>query len=120
MTTPDVFIDSFGARLQDAPPPRHRAAVLGVNLTDQLLNPPDDPSLTDVVARPDAGVRDYVLNTPGTARIITDAVHELTALRTAANSRPAQLLVNCGYGRHRDVDRTTGGHAGSERVPRLA
>lgn len=45
MTTPDVFIDSFGARWQDAPPPRYRAAVLGINLTDQLLNPPDDPAL---------------------------------------------------------------------------
>lgn len=118
-----MFIDSFDARWQDAPPPRHRAAVLGINLTDQLLNPPDDPALTDVVTRPtgqDAGVRGYVLNTPGTAHIIADAAHELTALRTAVNSRPAQLLVNCWYGRHRDVDRTTGGHAGSQRVPGLA
>ncbi|XER99829.1 hypothetical protein HEP87_56775 [Streptomyces sp. S1D4-11] len=28
-------------------------------------------------------------------------MHELTALRTASNSRPVQLLVNCWYGRHR-------------------
>ncbi|WP_326681045.1 RapZ C-terminal domain-containing protein [Streptomyces sp. NBC_01237] len=102
--TPDLFIDSFGARWQDTPPPRYRAAVLGINLTNELLNPPDDPALADIVARQtgrDAGVRDYVLNTPGAARIITDAVHELTALRTAANGRPVQLLVNCWYGRHR-------------------
>ncbi|MFB7900734.1 HIT family protein, partial [Streptomyces xiamenensis] len=60
--------------------------------------------LADIVVpqtRREAGVRDYVLNTPGAARIITDAVHELTALRAAANGRPVQLLVNCWYGRHR-------------------
>ncbi|MER8090741.1 hypothetical protein ACFVZR_38490 [Streptomyces sp. NPDC058316] len=67
-----------------APPPRSR---LSINLTDSLLNLPDAPVLADadVVARRtgrDAGVRDYVLNTPGAARIITDAVHELTALRS--------------------------------------
>ncbi|MBX7555203.1 HIT domain-containing protein [Streptomyces sp. tea 10] len=101
---PDVFIDSFGARWQDPPPPRYRAAVLGINLTDKLLNPPDDPALADIVAQQtgqDAGVRDYVLHTPGAARIINDAVHELTALRAAAHGRPVQLLVNCWYGRHR-------------------
>ncbi|MFI6530223.1 HIT family protein [Streptomyces uncialis] len=100
----DVFIDSFGARWQDVPPLRYRAAVLSINLTNQLLNPPDDPDLADIVASQtgqDAGVRDYVLNTPGAARIINDAVHELTALLTAANGRPVQLLVNCWYGRHR-------------------
>jgi hypothetical protein len=120
---PDVFTDSFGARWQDPPPPRYRAAVLGINLTDALLNPPDDPALTDVVAQQtgqDPGVRDYVLNTPGAARIITDAVHELSALRAATHDRPVQLLVNCWYGRHRDVDRTTGRHAEQERIPRLA
>ncbi|MEU9983761.1 HIT domain-containing protein [Streptomyces sp. NPDC050856] len=104
MTIPDVFIDSFGARWQDPPPPRYRAAVLGINLTNELLNPPDDPALADVVAQQtgrDAGVRDYVLNTPGATRIINDAVHELTALRGAAHGRPVQLLVNCWYGRHR-------------------
>lgn len=56
---PDVFIDSFGARWQDPPPPRYRAAVLGINLTNALLNPPDDPALADIVARQtgqDAGV----------------------------------------------------------------
>ncbi|MFF2431660.1 RapZ C-terminal domain-containing protein [Streptomyces mirabilis] len=119
MTTPDAFIDSFGARWQDAPPPRYRAAVLDINLTNQLLNPPDDPALADIVARQtgqDTGVRDYVLGTPGAARIIADAVHELTALHTAANSRPVQLLVNCWYGRHRVVDRTTRGHE-RERIP---
>ncbi|WTU53769.1 hypothetical protein OG953_43650 (plasmid) [Streptomyces sp. NBC_00057] len=42
-----------------------------------------------------------MLNTPGAVRIVTDAVHELTALRTAAHGRPVQLLVNCWYGRHR-------------------
>ncbi|MEV8057203.1 RNase adapter RapZ [Streptomyces antimycoticus] len=100
----DVFIDSFGARWQDPPPPRYSAAVLSINLTNQLLNPPDDPALADVVAKQtgqDAGVRDYVLNTPGAARIIEDAVHELTALLATANGRPVQLLVNCWYGRHR-------------------
>ncbi|MFJ2736101.1 HIT family protein [Streptomyces sp. NPDC087317] len=101
---PDVFIDSFGARWQDPPPPRYRAAVLGINLTNALLNPPDDPALADIIARQtgqDAGVRDYVLNTPAAARIINDAVHELTALRAATQGRPVQLLVNCWYGRHR-------------------
>ncbi|WP_245996819.1 HIT family protein [Streptomyces armeniacus] len=100
----DVFIDSFGARWQDPPQPRYRAAVLAINLTNQLLNPPDDPAMADVVARQtgqDAGVRDYVLTTPGAARIVDDAVHALTALRAAANRRPVQLLVNCWYGRHR-------------------
>ncbi|GAA3372369.1 hypothetical protein GCM10017744_103580 [Streptomyces antimycoticus] len=104
MTTPDLYIDSFGARWQDPPPPRYRAAVLAINLTDALLNPPDDPNLTDIIASQtgqDADVRDYVLATPGAARIIGDAVHELTALRAAANSRPVQLLVNCWYGKHR-------------------
>ncbi|MEU6647114.1 hypothetical protein ABZ863_31920 [Saccharomonospora sp. NPDC046836] len=48
---PDVFIDSFGARWQDPPPPRSRAAVLGINLTNTLLNPPDDPALASTVAR---------------------------------------------------------------------
>ncbi|MFJ6661619.1 hypothetical protein ACIQNG_35510 [Streptomyces sp. NPDC091377] len=108
MTT-DVFIDSFGTCWQDPPPPRYRAAVLGINLTNALLNPPDDPALADIVAHQtgqDAGVRDYVLNTPGAARIITDAVHELTALLAAAQGRPVQLLANCWYGRHRSVDRT--------------
>ncbi|MEU1377768.1 hypothetical protein ABZ442_29565 [Streptomyces triculaminicus] len=38
--TYDVFIDSFSARWQDPPPPRYCAAVLSVNLTDALLNPP--------------------------------------------------------------------------------
>ncbi|MGX1913621.1 HIT family protein [Streptomyces phaeochromogenes] len=101
----DVFIDSFGARWQDPPPPRYRAAVLAINLTNQLLNPPDDPALTDIVARQtgqDTDVRDYVLATPGAARIIDDAVHELTALRAATDAyHPVQLLVNCWYGRHR-------------------
>lgn len=104
MTTPDVFIDSFGARWQDPPAPRHRAAVLSINLTNELLNPPDDPALADIVARQtgqDADVRDYVLNSPGAQCIIDDAVHELTALRTTAEGRPIQLLVNCWYGRHR-------------------
>lgn len=93
--TPDLFIDSYGARRQDAPRPRYRAAVLAINLTNALLNPPDDPSAADIVARQigqGAGVRDYVLNTPGAARIINDAVHELTALRAAAAGRPVQLL----------------------------
>ncbi|MEU4898235.1 HIT family protein [Streptomyces sp. NPDC044780] len=45
-------------------------------------------------------MRDYVLATPGAARIIDDAVHELTALRATAK-QPVQLLVNCWYGRHR-------------------
>ncbi|WP_237533760.1 hypothetical protein [Streptomyces sp. SID685] len=97
---PDVFIDSFGARWQDPPPPRYRAAVLGINLTNALLNPPDDPALADIVARQtgqDAGVRDYILNTPGAARIVNDAVHELTVLRSVAQRRPVQLLVNCWY-----------------------
>jgi diadenosine tetraphosphate (Ap4A) HIT family hydrolase len=101
---PDVYIDSFGARWQDPPPPRYRAAVLGINLTNSLLNPPDDPALADIVARQtgrDPGVRDYVLNTAGADRIIIDAVHEMTALLTADPSRPVQLLVNCWYGRHR-------------------
>ncbi|GGP80512.1 HIT family protein [Streptomyces melanogenes] len=101
---PDVYIDSFGARWQDAPPPRYRAAVLHINLTDALLNPPDDPALADVVARQtgqDTDVRDYVLGSLGAARIIDDAVHELTALRTSGDGRPVQLLVNCWYGRHR-------------------
>ncbi|MFI6689091.1 HIT family protein [Streptomyces sp. NPDC050485] len=100
----DVFIDSFGARWQDAPPPRYRAAVLSINLTDQLLNPPDDPTMADAIASQtglDADVNSYVLGTPGAARIIDDAFHELTALLTAANGRPVQLLVNCWYGRHR-------------------
>ncbi|MFF0465689.1 RapZ C-terminal domain-containing protein [Streptomyces mexicanus] len=102
--TADVFIDSFGARWQDPPLPRYRAAVLSINLTNALLNPPDDPTLADVVAHQtgqDADVRDYVLATPGADRIIDDAVRELTALRAAANGRPVQLLVNCWYGRHR-------------------
>ncbi|MER7111909.1 hypothetical protein [Streptomyces sp. NPDC000229] len=43
----------------------------------------------------DAGVRDYVLATPGAARIVDDAVHELTALLAAGDGRPVQLLVNC-------------------------
>ncbi|WP_033240894.1 RapZ C-terminal domain-containing protein, partial [Streptomyces albidoflavus] len=101
---PDVFIDSFGARWQDPSPPRCRTAVLGINLTNTLLNPPDDPALASTVVRQtaqDAGVRDYVLNTPGAARIVNDAVHELAALRAAAQGRPVQLLVNCWYGRHR-------------------
>ncbi|MGA4844766.1 RapZ C-terminal domain-containing protein [Streptomyces sp. G5(2025)] len=88
-----------------------------------LLNPPDDPALADVVAQQtgrDAGVRDYVLGTPGAARIINDAVHELAALRGAAHGRPVQLLVSCWYGRHRAVDRTTGRHAGCDRIPRMA
>ncbi|MFZ3562845.1 HIT family protein [Streptomyces sp. BH097] len=101
----DVFIDSFGARWQDPPPPRYRAAVLSINLTNTLLNPPDDPNLTDVIAHQtgqDTDVRDYVLNTPGAKRIIDDAVHELTALRAATDTwHPIQLLVNCWYGRHR-------------------
>ncbi|MFD7510505.1 HIT domain-containing protein [Streptomyces sp. NPDC059853] len=78
--------------------------MLAINLTDALLNPPDAPALADIVARQtgrDASVRDYVLNTRGAARIITDASHELTAPRAAANGRPVQLLVNCWYGRHR-------------------
>ncbi|SEB31972.1 Diadenosine tetraphosphate (Ap4A) hydrolase [Streptomyces misionensis] len=78
---PDVFIDSFGARWQEPPPPRYRAAVLGINLTNALLNPSDDPALADIVAR--------------------QTGHELTALRAAAHGRPVQLLVNCWYGRHR-------------------
>ncbi|MFL0395169.1 HIT family protein [Streptomyces albus] len=100
----DVFIDSFGARWQDPPPPRDRAAVLTINLTNALLNPPDDHALADTVAQQtgqDPEVRAYVLATPGAARIINDAVHQLTALRTAAQGRPVQLLVNCWYGRHR-------------------
>ncbi|MFJ3848304.1 hypothetical protein ACIPV3_30000 [Streptomyces albidoflavus] len=95
---PGVFIDSFGARWQDPPPPRCRTVVLGINLTNTLLNPPDDPALAGIVARQtgqDAGVRDYVLNTPGAARIVNDAVHELAALRAAAQGSPVQLLVNC-------------------------
>lgn len=101
--TYDVFIDSFGARWQDPPPPRHRAAVLSINLTDQLLNPPDDPNIADAVARQtglDAEMSVYVLATPGADRIVDDAVHQLTALLTA-DDRPVQLLVNCWYGRHR-------------------
>ncbi|MEU7151193.1 HIT family protein [Streptomyces sp. NPDC045456] len=102
--TYDVFIDSFGARWQDPPPPRYRAAVLTINLTDVLLNPPDDPALTDAVTRQtglDAEMNMYVLATPGAARIVDDAVHELTALLTNTGDRPVQLLVNCWYGRHR-------------------
>ncbi|WP_333734811.1 hypothetical protein [Streptomyces sp. IBSBF 3010] len=38
-----MFIDSFGARWQDPPPPRYRAAVLGINLTNALLNPHPNP-----------------------------------------------------------------------------
>ncbi|MFE2448074.1 hypothetical protein ACWDHW_23840 [Streptomyces melanosporofaciens] len=67
----------------------------------------------------DAGVRDYVLATPGAARIINDAVRELTALRAAAHGRPVRLLVNCWYGRHRVIDRITAERAGWQR-PRLA
>lgn len=61
----DVFINSFSARWQDVPPPRYRAAVLSTNLTDQLLNPPDDPTMTDAVASQslDAHVISYVLGT---------------------------------------------------------
>ncbi|MCZ9344303.1 hypothetical protein NGM37_41820, partial [Streptomyces sp. TRM76130] len=44
---------------------------------------------------------DYVLNTPGAARIINEAVHELTVLRIAAHDCPVQLLVTYWYGRHR-------------------
>ncbi|MGY5533475.1 hypothetical protein [Streptomyces sp. J1] len=116
---PDVFIDSFGARWQDPPPPRCRAAVLGISLTNTLLNPPDDPALAGIVARQtgqDAGVRDYVLNTPGAASIVKDAVHELAALRAAVQGRPVQLLVNCWYGRHRVVDRPAEGHTERERI----
>ncbi|MFB1044382.1 HIT family protein [Streptomyces chrestomyceticus] len=102
--TYDVFIDSFGARWQDPPPPRYRAAVLTINLTNQMLNPPDDPTLADPVARLtglDPEMNTYVLATPGAARIVDDAVHELTALLTHTGGRPVQLLVNCWYGKHR-------------------
>lgn len=56
---------------------------------------------------------------PGAARIINDAVHELTALRPPPNGRPVQLLVNCWYGRHRDVDRTTRGHTEQDHIPAM-
>ncbi|WP_331720007.1 hypothetical protein [Streptomyces sp. NBC_00147] len=119
MTT-DVFIDSFGARWQDAPPPRYRAAVLGIDLTDELLNPPDDPALADVVAQQtgrDAGMRDYVLNTPGAACMITDAVHELTALRTVTYGLPVQLLANCWCGRHRALRHSLNSLPGAFAMP---
>lgn len=57
--------------------PRYRAAVLGVNCTNELLNPPDEPTLADIVAlqiRQDAGLRDYVLDPQGAACIIADVV----------------------------------------------
>lgn len=99
-----VFIDSFGARWQDPPPARCRAAVLSVNLTDRLLNPPDDTDVGDDLVHQtgrDPAVRHYVLGTPSAVRIITDATHELLALRAASPDRPVQLLVSCWYGKHR-------------------
>ncbi|MEU7158902.1 HIT family protein [Streptomyces chrestomyceticus] len=102
--TPDVFIDSFGARWQDPPPPRYRAAVLSINLTDRMINPPDDPAVSDALARQtglDPEMNTHILGTAGAARIVDDAVHELTALLTATGDRPVQLLVNCWYGKHR-------------------
>ncbi|MEU7649921.1 HIT family protein [Streptomyces huasconensis] len=102
MTT-EVFIDSFGARWRP-PPPRYLAAVHTINITNTLRNPPDAPALADIVAEQtgrDAGIRNYVLATPGAIRIINGAVHELTASRGATHGRPVQLLVNCWYGRHR-------------------
>ncbi|MFC0602299.1 HIT family protein [Streptomyces palmae] len=103
MTAPDLFIYSYGARWQD-PPPRHRAAVLDILLTDELLAPPHEPALAGVAAQltgQDPGVRDRILNTPSAARIIADAVHDLAALRATANGRSVQLLVQSPYGRHR-------------------
>ncbi|MGW3563585.1 RapZ C-terminal domain-containing protein [Streptomyces sp. NPDC000941] len=103
----DAFIDSFGARWQDPPPAQHRAAVLSVNVTDALLNPPDDPNVKDVLAQQtglDPAVRDYVLATPGASQIVDDTVHQALALlagRAHGDTRPVQVLVNCWYGKHR-------------------
>ncbi|MGA4960533.1 hypothetical protein [Streptomyces lavendulocolor] len=60
--------------------------MLSINITNALLNPPDAPAPADVLARQtgrDTGVRDYILATPGAARIVDDAVHALTALLAA-------------------------------------
>ncbi|MFJ9931349.1 hypothetical protein ACIRU5_35695 [Streptomyces misionensis] len=101
---PDVFIDSFGARWQDPPPPRYRAAVLGINLTNALLNQPDDPALADIVAhqtrpdqtRQDADVRDYVLNTPGARELLANLI-DYAGLPTG----PRRIAIGCVGGRHR-------------------
>ncbi|XER99823.1 hypothetical protein HEP87_01115 [Streptomyces sp. S1D4-11] len=57
-------------------------------------------------------VQDVVLNTPGARELIANLTDyaDLPA-------GPRRIAIGCAGDRHRDVDRTTGGHAGSERVP---
>ncbi|MFH9425498.1 hypothetical protein [Streptomyces sp. NPDC017529] len=95
--TYDVFIDSFGARWQDPPPPRYRAAVLSINLTDVLLNPPDDPNISDTVARqtgldPEKSTRVCRFSTPCGAEPVRDSA-ACAVVCTGSESRYALLVT---------------------------
>jgi RNase adaptor protein for sRNA GlmZ degradation len=107
-----VSVTSFGYGHGNPP-----AASLTVDLRVQYRVPHADPALRELTAA-DPRVRAAVLATPG----ITDLITAITAAVREYLSRglPVSLAVGCCGGRHRPVDRTTGGHAGLAYAPCLS
>ncbi|MEU1600698.1 hypothetical protein ABZ468_50215 [Streptomyces sp. NPDC005708] len=107
MLNDQVIIESYGARWQDPPPAHHSACFLAVNLTDALLNPPDNPGVWNLRAHHNGlhpAIRHNILASPGAERIINEAVSRAQTLAAGDASEdlsPVRILVASWAGVHR-------------------
>lgn len=94
---------------------------LMVDLRRHFRDPHVDPALRQLTALDDA-VRTAVRNTAGITDLVATLTGAVLAYRSgpSAHRHPVTVATGCAGGRHRSVDRTTEGHAGRERIPRLA
>ncbi|UQX00897.1 ATPase [Streptomyces sp. RerS4] len=108
-----VEIVSFGY-LHAEPP----AAHLTLDLREHFRDPHFAPDLRHLSAE-DEPVRRAVLITPGIDSLIGATVLAVEAFEAGPAGGGVTVAVGCAGGRHRVVDRTTEGHAGRMRIPRL-
>ncbi|MFD6913623.1 hypothetical protein [Streptomyces virginiae] len=109
-----IRLNSFGYLHLSAGPdgsPVPPAADRIEDVHDRLRDPGAARDILDL-DRFHLRVQDVVLGTPGARRLLADLA-DLPA-------DPSHIAIGCAGGRHRAVDRTTGGHSGPEHLPRLA
>ncbi|WP_373315966.1 RapZ C-terminal domain-containing protein [Streptomyces canarius] len=68
----------------------------------------------------DQASRDTVMDTPGVREVLAATALQVQGYLAGPRAAPLTLMMQCAGGRHRVVDRTTRGHAGRVRIPRLA
>ncbi|WP_373922009.1 hypothetical protein [Streptomyces sp. T12] len=90
-----------------------------IDLRHHFRDPHVSPELRYMTAD-DEPVRTAVLHTPGITDLVDATGTAVAAFASGPSAGAVTVADGCAGGQHRTVDRTTGGHAGSERIPRLS